>query len=62
MILHFLDLREKDEEELILRNVPVFGIGFQGDSEIQNPERLISYTVTTDYWNKNYNEDTEEEE
>ena len=63
MILHFLDLREKDEEELILRNVPVFGIGFQGDSgNPKNPERLISYTVTTDYWNKNYNEDTEEEE
>jgi hypothetical protein len=62
MILHFLDLNESDGE-FVLEDVPVFGIGFQGDSgNPKNPERLISYTVTTDYWNNNYNEDTEEEE
>lgn len=63
MILHLLDLKDSEDGEVILKDVPAYGISFPGDSgDLRHPERLVEYMVNTTWWAKNYGEEVEEEE
>ena len=60
-MVHFVQLREREDGPIVKDRVPAYGISFPGDAgAARRPTRLVEYMVTTKWWQQNFEEGADE--
>lgn len=62
LMLHFLDLRDENDEQISNIGAVAWGISFPGVAGSRRPEKLVEYTVNTTWWRQHYLDLIEDEE